>query len=381
MDTLSLTREMSHKIPLAALLTICVLGVASVSAQKKPDRERLGLQGPVKSIESYVVECNLADGEVQEGKPRISETTIFARTGGFKERLSYDQHGLLRDRFVYTYDTQGRNTGYEEYSSILDKTLTRARRHVYTLDAEGNISEYRVFDSDGSVGARFTYKYDQKGNKTEDSFWSPIGEQPAKTVYTWDEQGNELSRAYYRADGTLEWKTISKRDSEGRVSEWLQYINQKLKYSISYSYDQKDRILESVTREFDANPNLRTSHAPQDGKVVYSYDDANRTKKVSTYGPDGLLKNREIYEYDARGNEIGVTRFNSDGSQNDTVIHFYDDISEPRSKYRGQLRGKSVFEFEYDANGNWTRKVYLIQEAQGAKGKPFRIEQRRITYY
>ena len=73
--------------------------------------------------------------------------------------------------------------------------------------------------------------------------------------------------------------------------------------------------------------------------------------------------------------------FKADGSSNDPVIQFYDNIYEPGSKFRGSLSGRALVEFEYDSHGNWTKKTYLIQSRKDSKPHPYRAEERVITYY
>jgi hypothetical protein len=47
-----------------------------------------------------------------------------------------------------------------------------------------------------------------------------------------------------------------------------------------YNYDDLGRVTEEETLEFNAPPNVRTSHAPVPGKIVYAYNDSIRTKEV-----------------------------------------------------------------------------------------------------
>jgi len=53
------------------------------------------------------------------------------------------------------------------------------------------------------------------------------------------------------------------------------------------SYDEKQRIVEKETMEFNAIPELREEYDADPGKVVYTYDDDKRTKEVATYSSDG----------------------------------------------------------------------------------------------
>lgn len=353
----------------------------AVIAQNKTDRERADLLSSAKTVEAYIIDFAMKDGKIEEGKRRPWHSTTYNPEGNIIERISYDHVGNVTEKIIYTYDTRGRNIGYEEYSAAVDKTLTIPRKHIYTLDDRGNRVEYRVYDSDGTQASRFTYKYDAKGNRIEEGFYYHTGQFGGKTAYTYDEQGNQTSQTSYGADGDANWKTNSTYDAQGNRTEWIQYQHEKLRYKVISIYDEKGRIVENETIEFNAMPNIYVSHAPVPGKVIYSYDDEKSTKEVATYKPDGTLKDRVVYAYDAKGNEVGREMFNADGTANDPVIQFYDNIYEPGSKFRGSLSGKSLLEFEYDSHGNWKKKTYLIQSGKNSKPQPYRAEERVTTYY
>jgi hypothetical protein len=102
---------------------------------------------------------------------------------------------------------------------------------------------------------------------------------------------------------------------------------------------------------------------------------------VATYTPDGSLKDRVVYTYDEKLNEIERAMFKADGSPNDNEIQFYDNINEPASKFLGKLTGKSLVEFEYDSHGNWTKKTYLIRSGKDGKPQRYHAEERVITYH
>jgi hypothetical protein len=65
----------------------------------------------------------------------------------------------------------------------------------------------------------------------------------------------------------------------------------------------------------------------------------------------------------------------------ETVIQFWDNAFDPQSRFRGTLKGNQLSSFEYDAQGNWTRKTYLIQPAKSDKPRTYRAEYRIITYF
>lgn len=338
------------------LLLLCLLWINPIASQTKTDKERDDLVGPVKRVEVYLIEFLGKDNE----KKRRRHITTYNAEGNMAERVLYDQNDKLMARDLYTFDADGRSTGYEEYVLWVDKALTTPRRHVYTLNAAGRRVEYTVFESNGSVGSRTVFKYDAKGNLIEQQWYAHTGRLTNKTVFTFDENGNQTSQSSYD-EGNLNWKTVSKYDANGNKTELLQYQGDTLKYKFLHSYDSKGRILEKEIIEFNGGPRSFPSHAPEPGKVIHTYDDEKRTKEVATYGADGTLKGKVTHAYDERNNEIGLIMFTVHGS-----------LQSSESRFTS---------FEYDSYGNWTRKTLLSQAEKGGQPQPFAAELRVITYY
>lgn len=343
------------KIFLASLV-LCLLWSAPLVAQTESDLEREKLLGPVKSVEIFNIDRGSTDSATARRRP-LRRTTYNAN-GNVLELISYDQNGDIQARHVYSYDANGRSTGYEEYSAILDKKLSTPRRHVYKLDKEGRRVEYLVLDSNESVSSRSVHKYDAKGNKIEDQWYTYTGELSAKMVYTFDEKGRQISQAAYEGDSVLTWKNFWKYDVNGNKTESMQYEGEILRYKVIYSFNVKGKILEEETFEFNRPPNSFTTHAPEPGKKIYTYDEEKRTLEVTTYAIDGSLKRRFVHVYDEQGNEIGATTFNGDAFQHRTSI-----------------------EVEYDSHGNWTKKTQLMQSEAEAPLRAYSTQARVITYY
>ena len=342
----------------------------------KSDVEKAGLKGRVKSVEVSRVEYALKDGRSVEARRTPFRKTIYDEQGRRVEEVTYGQAGSVSQRLVYTYDAEGRNTGYEEYSSLVDKSLSKPRRHVYALDGAGRMVEYTVYESDGSAGSRFTYAYDAAGNKTEEAFYSWQGVLRGRLVYAYDARGNVLTQTSYDAGDAVSWKDVNVYDAEGRKTESAQYHGDKLRYRFFYKYDAKGRQKEVETREFDALPDLRPSHAPEPGRVVYTYDDEKRTKDVAAYDERGVLKSRLLYSLDETLNGGGATELNADGSVKSKELRWYD-----KDVPVGTLSGTPTAELAHDERGNWTRRTFLLKPAGAESAEPYWAEFRVIVYY
>jgi hypothetical protein len=362
---------------LALLLFVLSSGaVRAQTTQAKSELEQSGLAGRVKSLETWRIEYALREGVSVEGRRVLVRKTTYDEQGRKAEDVSYDQSGSPSRRAVYAYDAEGRSTGYDEFSGLLDKSLANPRRHVYKLDGVGRRVEYTVYESDGAVASRFTYAYDAEGNKTEEASYSWNGSRTGKLVYAYDVRGQVLTETSYNADESVSWKSVNVYDSEGRKTESVQYQGERLRYRFFYKYDGKGRLKEQETREFNAIPNVYITHAPEPGRVVYVYDDEKRTKEVAIYDERGTLKSRLAYASAEKGNDAVVTELNPDGSVKSREVHWYE-----KNVRRRTLNGTPSVEFVYDARGNWTRKTFLIKPADAERPAPYWAEYREFIYY
>ncbi|HEY0348949.1 MAG TPA: hypothetical protein VGC60_12425, partial [Pyrinomonadaceae bacterium] len=199
---------------------------------------------------------------------------------------------------------------------------------------------------------------DAKGNKLEEDFYTWIGKLNGRLVYTYDEAGHNLTQTSYNSDEVVSWKTINTYDAEGHQVEWAQYINGILRYKRLFKYDRDRRPAEQETLEFNAPPNVYSDHAPVPGKLVYTYNDRERSKETATYKPDGSLKSKEVRTVDEKGNETGVASFAGVDSSR-----------------------RSMLTYEYDSHGNWTKKIWANLPNSAKEAEPYSAEYRTITYY
>src|ERR1041384_5018826 len=75
----------------------------------------------------------------------------------------------------------------------------------------------------------------------------------------------------------------------------------------------------------------------------------------------GALTGREVYKYDDKGNIVEMTLYNADGS----------------------VMSKEVYQYEFDAMGNWTKMVTSVAIIENSKlsYEPTEITYRSISYY
>lgn len=355
-------------------LTLCFLFAPIVAAQVKSDREKAGLAGPVRSVESSRVEYSLKGGKSVEGRRIVIQKTTYNKEGNKTEQLTFNEDGSILEKTLCDYAPSEMTC--KEYSPIVDKNLATPRRHVYKLDNRGNVVEYAGHELNGTLGDKFFYEYDANGNKTEEVFYSSNGSRTGKLVYSYDNNGNRLTETSYDADDSVSWRSVNSYDARGHRSARLQYQRDLLRYKMVYKYDSNGRITEEETLEFNKPPNTWTSHAPVPGKITHTYDDAKRTRETISFNEDGSFKRRTIHQLDEKGNEVGWSILNADGSFRNHELHWYDKNVKVRT-----LSGKALVKFEYDPHGNWTRKTRLIKSPDSDEPEALSAEYRDITYH
>jgi len=117
-----------------------------------------------------------------------------------------------------------------------------------------------------------------------------------------------------------------------------------------FKYDEKKRLSEKT--EFRSNGDFMDRH-------VYKYEDNQKEELV--YLENGTLTRRFFYILDDKGNQIESTDFDADG----------------------KVLAKISYTYEYDANGNWTKRTSSRKEGSETLRKldPGNVLVRTITYY
>jgi len=362
------------------LLITCVLGLNSLIAQNKSetDRERDGLRGAIKKVETYLVDF-LPQGDVIVEQKRPWVINSYNVKGNRSEQIVHLQDGNVHTD-VYIYDAEGRNVECRTYSNATDKTLDKYQKYVHRFDDKSNMIERIVTEFDGSSTARFVYKYDAKGNKIEYRNYYYTGALGGKTVYTYNEDGEVTSQTLYQGEDSLSGKSMFLYDKKQKTEQTIIYQGETLRYKILFSMDGKGRIVQQETLEFNAVPNQWTSHAPEPGKVVFIYDDERKTKEEIKFNKNDFMERADLYTYDEKDNETERVWYESGGSF-DEIMQSKDKTLAAQKKLRGIFKGKITYRYEYDAQGNWTKKTRLYQSQENEQLRPQSAEYRIISYY
>lgn len=277
--------------------------LVTANAQSRSDRDRDHLLGPVLTVKTEAAEFITRDGKSVEG-PRLPVLTLeYDARGNRIKKVEFNHDGSVSQTFVYTYDTEGRNTGYEDYMSGLDTP----RKHVYVLDANGRKIEYNIIQPNGKpADEKYQYKYNPSGYKIADELYHKTSI-ISRNENTYDDQGRLTAQVFYNPDGTISARIQNTFSTDGKSLDRIRYDDDLLTYKVHYTYDAKGRLVETETTGSFVDEEFNSEgHAA--GKVVYVYKGKNQPREAITYNPDGSFRERVIIDYDSQGNWTRRTR-------------------------------------------------------------------------
>lgn len=315
------------KFKLSHIILLVLLSSCAGGRKQKSDVEEMKLKGKVKTMAEYSYEAEEKFGEIQKGK-RLVETKNYH----FDPAYSFDERGMIKEVVAYTVN-----------SSIAEKTINK-------YDGNGHLIESSSYNFNGSLRSRQTNTYNNQGLKVEEGNYDAIGTISQKSIYKYDNNKNLIEAIGYNKSGTQDYKQIMKYNNKNQMIENVFYDPQnKLLTKITYVNDEQGNWL--TYNEF-------TNSGFQSKKFAYTYDNTGNeieTNELQEWEnePEKKSNIKRTNKYDNNNNITEYKWFNEDGS----------------------LGGTFIYKYDYDAKGNWIKKVEI--ENNVAK----LIVERNIEYY
>jgi hypothetical protein len=217
----------------------------------------------------------------------------------------------------------------------------------------------------GRVKTVFTESEDLSGT------WTVQGRKPSAMEY-YNEQGNLTKREFY--------------DYKGNPSDITVY---------GYLDGERVSLSRSIGREYNPPP-MTVASAPGAAKPKYDprysykfkfkYDDGGRLLEKAWYMSSGEPWLRYVYNY--KGSQMEELVYSADGSLNQKYLSTLDGKGNEIEKViyetkDNSIRGRYSYSYEFDAKGNWTKRVSSKWGAkEGKEGyQPYSVDYRTITYY
>lgn len=304
------------------------------SMPERNEREINCLRGAVRTVRTTVVPFTRRDDHYIEGHPSQIRVETYSPEGNRTEQIVYGFDFNLRQqmdsRTVYTFDANGRATGWEGYSP----GQQNPSRAVYIYDDRGRRIRHIVTNPNGIIRSVRTLIYDDHGRNIENIY---------------DNTGSGLSGRFAK------YRVVNVFDSLGRIVESTnQGMDGSIFHKNTYTYDDRGQQIEA--RSYIANVE---GVLILNSRVGYGYDNQGQRIEMVRYNLAGVVVSRTVYSYDDKGNMISVITYNADGT----------------------FRSRGVMSYEYDSRGNWLRRVHSNQASEAGEAEPYYAENRIITYY
>ena len=197
-----------------------------------------------------------------------------------------------------------------------------------------------------------------------------------------DQPRRRESRDIYNEQGNkVRVESYDERNNLSAISVYG-YIDGNRVYhvkEIEHDYDNDLRVTVgagTVSKKFDPRYTQ---------KFTYKYDDKKRLIEHALFQNNGDLWLRYVYKY--KGNQKEELMYSEDGSVSQRSLYTLDDKGNPVKEtiFRGDgsISGKQAYTYEFDAQGNWTRRTtFEVKNKEGREQPvPLFIQYRTITYY
>lgn len=286
----------STVVTISTIMVVATL-CATASAQSKSELQLDRLVGAVQTVKTEVAEFITKERKSVEGPRMPVQTVDYDERGNRVKRVDFNRDGSVAETIVYTFDTEGRSTGYEDFTPGLENP----RKHIYILAADGRRSEYKMIQPTGKpADEKYVYKYDGSGNKIGEELFHKDS-LVSRNENTYDANGRLISQVIYNPDGTVSARIQNSFAADGKPVERIRHDGDLVTYRVRYKYDDKGRLLErEVNGSFVDMESSSESYTT--GKVVYTYKGKDQPKEAITYNPDGSFREKILFDYDSNGN-------------------------------------------------------------------------------
>lgn len=302
--------------------------------------------------------------------------------------VRYDENGKMikgwykvkgKDKAIYK-DQIGNIYYYDFQTGLMAKGRTMIDGKIYEFDEVTGVlkGEWVLVKTDNGEHVN-TYEYDAKGNNTKyESYTNSTGERSTFT-YEFDEDGNEIKstyvNSYYTKTTTIEY------DENGNITKEFSIFDYNdgtyYEETIIYEYNSDGLVSKKTHNNFNKTEEYEGLSTTYE---YFKYDEKGNNIEINTYDMNNALLDTTKYTYDSKGNRIKVEYLFSDeyytaqnieyNEINKTVHLLLEDSDGFKYEYTNKFDSNgllinritttdgntTVQTFEYDANGNITKR-------------------------
>jgi ribosome maturation protein Sdo1 len=232
----------------------------------------LNLKGNVKSVKETSFEAISINGKISKGDKKreiegdfdfhilIQENGLKIREDlfltkdneSYKRTLNYNEEGFLIQRIWYNLDgsiNQNWNYTLNEKGnpiSVINKAMKNPfiAKKSYTYNKNGNKTEFKAFEKDGSINIYKEFKYNQKEDLIEEIDYTSEGKIKMKLICNYDDKGNKIKSLRYLTNAGFLFETFNyKYNTKNQKTEELHYnVSKILTFKKVFKYTQKGLI-------------------------------------------------------------------------------------------------------------------------------------------
>jgi len=237
------------------------------------------------------------------------------------------------------------------------------------FNRKGLLTVEKKFNGRGKLDSKMIWRYDEKDRVIECKKFQPEEVPFHKQINEYNSQGQLIETSEFDTDGKCVSKTKAHFDLNGNR---ILTIYQGGSNGFAKT---EERIFDATENNTD---NYTFSGEAVESQVSHQYNEQGKVIETVQRFPSKNEQTITRYEYDAQNHQIGLVVLKN--NMVTTKIKFrYDSHRNLEESFTygmsGNLQSREKREYEYDAEGNWTKQIVF------ANKKPASVILRQIVYY
>jgi RHS repeat-associated protein len=289
------------------------------------------------------------------------------KSGESATQYTYDKVGQLLNvtlssgsQMTYVYDDARR------LISISDNLNNRIE---YSLDAEGNVTQKTIQDSEGALHQTQSFVYDQvnrlhKTINANNATWENKYDVEGQLVKTVNPKGDEQQFGFDELKRLTEQTDplggVIKTDTN--VTDTVTTVTDPTNKSTQYKYNVVGEITQLISQDsgitnytYDTAGNLITKTDARNSIVTYTYDALNRILTQSYNDPSENI----VFGYDDRSSDnLGVGRLTSVSDQSGKTDYFYNIFGQVSKETKMIANQSYVTHYQFNEHGQLISMTY-----------------------